>query len=113
MMVCFNLHWGPWEGCRWQHEAAGAIKELVSVMQSGDHLSSWLTPEILSDWGELDRRHEEDIEQEVWSRVPFSETFSCRGPKCSLTRWMGWLDAACAFDKGWHSRLAAYIINGL
>ena len=19
MMVCFNLHWGPWEGCRWQH----------------------------------------------------------------------------------------------
>ena len=41
MMVCYNLHWGPWEGCRYQHEAAAAIKELVSVMKAGDVPSSW------------------------------------------------------------------------
>ena len=75
--------------------------------------SSWLTPEILDDWGEQDRRHEENIESEVWDRVPTSDTFACRGPKCSQTRWMGWLDAARSFDAGWHSRLAAYIVQGL
>ena len=55
----------------------------------------------------------ENIESEVWDRVPTSDTFACRGPKCSLTRWMGWLDAARSFDAGWHSRLAAYIFQGL
>ena len=49
-LVRFNLHWRPWEGCRYQHEAAAAILELVSCMKAGDVFSSWLTPEILGDW---------------------------------------------------------------
>ena len=113
MMVVYNLHWGPWSGCKWQHEASAAIREMCTACSAGDPMGEWLTPLIADDWGEASGPLDDDALADIWSRLPSSDTFTTRGTRCSLTRWMGWLDAAAAHDKGWHSRLAAYIFMGL
>ena len=113
MSLVYNLHWGPWNGCRWQHEAKAAVRDLCAVFKAGDALGRWAGPKILDDWGEGHRIHEDGIMEEVWNRLPTTRTFQCRLKKCSLTRWMGWLDAAADHDSGWHSRAVVYCFMGL
>ena len=78
MSVLYNLHWGSWGGCRWQHEVAAAVKDLIQVRRGPDVLGQWVALQILHEWGESDRSLEPAIEKAIGNHLPETPAFTQR-----------------------------------
>lgn len=51
MVPVYNLHWGPWKGCKWQQDAKQALVEMGSFVKPSGQFFSWIAQRIRRDFG--------------------------------------------------------------
>lgn len=106
--LTFNLPYGPWDSASWFKAAQEAARLYVAITrQRPDPLLELLQPRIAADRGHF------EILPSALSGQLNEDTFRCKGPKVSLTRWFGWMDSARYNLARWHSTLAVLLFIGV
>jgi hypothetical protein len=111
--VAFNMSYGPFDGGAWLAQAKSSVSELFKHLRRHDPLKHFFLNNIAGDHGLEDRLREDGMEEELLSRVQYSDAFRRKNEHCALARWMSWISCAVAYLPSWHSRLWVYLWWGL
>ena len=107
--LCFNAAYGPWDSAAWWKAAREASLQYIGVAacSGGDPLLDFLQPLIAAD------RSQDAVLLPAGAGRLEAADFASKGPKVSLTRWFGWMDAAAWHLPRWHSHLAVLLYMGV
>jgi len=107
--LCFNAAYGPWDSAAWWKAAREASLQYIGVAAHarGDPLLEFLQPLIAAD------RSQDAVLLPAGAGRLEAQDFASKGPKVSLTRWFGWMDAAAWHLPRWHSHLAVLLYMGV
>ena len=112
MVLALNLSHGPWAEGKWYEKLRRAFFEYHSISNSNDPIFRWMLPWILIDRGQLNRRHEINIAQEVWDSLPDAWCWHQRGDKVGLCRFFGYVHCSVPYQHIFHTKLLAMIYLG-
>ena len=105
-IIPFQINFGPFEGAKWFQEIKDGAQVMYNTTNCNDPLFLQMLPAIARDLGREADMVSPSFAKDSWDDIFHSECFLQKGPRCSTTRWFGWLDSCRYWSKWWHTRRA-------
>lgn len=113
MCLVFSVNYGPFEGAAFWRQAQDACESWKKHHGADCPLFRALLPRIAKDRGTSDRLWDEEWVQELLGEVGTGRDASTKGPKVSLSRWLGWEHCFDYWSKDFSLKLLHLLYMGI
>ena len=111
LVVVYNMPHGPWDSGAWFNKLRDTAQTIAENMDSSNPMFNAFYELICSDRG-VPATGDPHHKAQIWSTIFANNAFKVRGPKVSLRRWFGWIEASDTFLPVWHSVLLSLFCMG-